>query len=74
MDIREKASIAWDIAYYLREAAILLVNLGEADLSDEVGNMATQVDKLESQYTAEADKRDEEAQRDIERTFERSAI
>ena len=72
MDIREKASIAWSAAYYIREAAILLLELGEADMSDEASAIENKVSELEIALTAEADKRDDEAMKDIERAFERS--
>lgn len=72
MDIRERASIAWDAAYYLREAAILLLELREANLSDDVAEIENKVSELEAKLTAEADRRDDEAMKDIERTFERS--
>lgn len=74
MDAREKASMAWDAAFYLGEAALLLLTLGEVDLSIEAMALEKRVYKLEEALAKEADRIFDENIQDIRRTFEKGAL
>ena len=74
MTKREKAQIALDAAYYLGEAALLLMQICEVDMSNIADELGKDALKLEAQYNVEADIEEQLNERALNREYEREAL
>ena len=74
MTKREKAQLAWDAAYYLGEAAIILMQINEPDMSIMADDLGKDALKLEAQYNVEADIEEQLNERALNREYEKEAL